>query len=223
MKHQPFENYVLVEGAIVAQPANRPDPEPTTAYFLVKRFVDVAVSLLLLPVLFVSAIVLLFVNPRRNKGPLFFVQTRMGQDCEPFQAIKFRSMTVADEIARGVNDPLETDRITPLGNWLRRTRIDELPQVLNVLKGDMSLIGPRPDYFEHAKVLVDTIPGYRERHNVIPGISGYAQTEVGYADSSELIRDKVKADAHYIENRSVALEAWIFWRTILTVVSRKGA
>jgi lipopolysaccharide/colanic/teichoic acid biosynthesis glycosyltransferase len=178
---------------------------------------------LLAPVMIVTSLALLFLNPAKNRGPLFYVQTRMGKDCKPFRAIKFRSMTCAPVIERGANDPLETHRITKLGDFLRRSRLDETPQIINVLKGDMSLVGPRPDYIVHAQEYVETIAGYKDRHAVRPGISGYAQTEVGYVESMDGTRDKVAADLFYIKNRSLRLEAWIVWRTIQTVVCRGGA
>lgn len=147
----------------------------------------------------------------------------MGLGCKPFKAIKFRSMRVAAKAGRSANDPLELDRITPLGRILRKSRFDELPQVLNVLRGDMSLIGPRPDYIHHARRYIRTIPGYRERHLVRPGISGLAQTEYGYVQGDEATRCKVRYDLFYIRNASVALELWIFWRTIRVVSNRQGS
>jgi lipopolysaccharide/colanic/teichoic acid biosynthesis glycosyltransferase len=197
--------------------------EPSFLYAGVKRTFDIVMCVVLAPVMIVTSLVLLVLNPSRNRGPLFYVQTRMGKDCQPFRAIKFRSMTCADVIERGANDPLETDRITRLGNFLRRSRLDEVPQIINVLKGEMSLVGPRPDYIVHAQEYVETIEGYEERHSVRPGISGYAQTEVGYAESVDATREKVVADLHYIKNRSLGLEAWIVWRTIQTVICRGGA
>jgi lipopolysaccharide/colanic/teichoic acid biosynthesis glycosyltransferase len=197
--------------------------DPVWHYYTAKFIFDISMSILLLPVLILTSLILLVVNPFKNKGPLFYVQTRMGKNCDPFQAIKFRSMTVADAIDRGANDPLETHRITRLGNLLRRLRLDEVPQIINVIKGEMSLVGPRPDYIEHAKVYVDTIPGYIERHAVRPGISGFAQTEVGYAEGLEATRVKVEADLQYIKNRTLALEAWIVWRTLQIVIKRGGA
>ena len=192
-------------------------------FFVVKRLVDILCCLLLLPLLVVVSLVLLVTNPTWNTGPLFFIQDRMGQGCKKFRAIKFRSMTAATGAARGALDPLETDRITPLGNFLRKSRIDELPQILNVLFGDMSLIGPRPDFYEHAQEYIKTIPGYRARHAVKPGISGFAQTEVGYADCLDSVGAKVKADLFYIRNRHLLVEFWIFWRTLVTVFGRHGA
>lgn len=196
---------------------------PSLQFQVAKRGFDVVVSLMLVPVYLVACAVLLLANPHFNRGKLLFVQPRMGQGTKPFQALKFRSMTDAPAVARGAHDPLETDRITKLGRFLRKSRIDELPQIFNVLKGEMSLIGPRPDFYAHAEEYLKTVPGYRARYSVRPGISGYAQTEVGYADNLDAVSAKVAADLYYIRNRRLRLEAWIVWRTLQTVFGRHGA
>ena len=188
-----------------------------------KRGVDIVVSLALLPALVLCGMTLLLLNPIYNRGPLFFVQTRMGRGCRPFRAIKFRSMSEAPTVRRAADEPLETDRITPLGGIIRKFRIDELPQVLNVLKGDMSLIGPRPDFYDHALDYVQLVPGYRDRHAVRPGISGLAQTELGYIEGINATRRKVEVDLYYIRNTTLRLELWIFWRTLAVVLGRAGA
>jgi len=169
------------------------------------------------------ATLLFILNPFFNRGPLFFVQERMGRNCLPFKAIKFRSMMHVGEILRGHEDPIEIDRITPLGRFMRKCRIDELPQIINVLKGEMSLIGPRPDYFEHAKAFQASVPGYTERHVIRPGISGLAQIEVGYTQGCEATRKKVAADLRYIRNAGFRMEAWLVWKTLVTVLGFKGA
>lgn len=192
-------------------------------FALSKRAFDIIVSILLLPVLAVATVIVFIVNPFMNKGKLFFVQVRMGKDCKAFAAIKFRSMTAVDRMTRGADDPLETERITRFGCFLRKSRVDELPQLINVLKGDMSLIGPRPDYFHHARRYVRCVPGYRTRHSIRPGISGLAQTEVGYVEGSDATKIKVRADAYYINNASFKLDTWIFYRTLMIILGRKGA
>ncbi len=192
------------------------------SYYLAKRGLDLAVGAPLFVVMLVVGVVLLVLNPFFNKGPLFYIQSRMGKDCVPFRAYKFRSMVCCDAIARGPFDPVEHLRITRLGRVLRRTRLDELPQVINVLRGQMSLIGPRPDYLEHAMTYIEQVPGYRQRHRVLPGISGYAQTEVGYVDGLEGVHAKVAADLFYLRNASLRFDMWIFWRTVLVVMGRKG-
>jgi lipopolysaccharide/colanic/teichoic acid biosynthesis glycosyltransferase len=191
-------------------------------YLWAKRIFDVSVSLLLMPVLFVAGFVLLLLNPFYNRGPLFFIQTRMGQDCRGFRAVKFRTMTDVQEVERRADDPLEHDRITPLGHFLRRSRIDELPQILNVLVGQMSLIGPRPDFYDHALVYLDVVPGYRERHSMKPGISGLAQTELGYIEGLAATERKAAVDLYYIRNACLKMDSWVFWRTLCVVLGRGG-
>lgn len=190
---------------------------------LQKRIFDWAFALALVLPLVLSAIALLFLNPFLNTGPLIFRQERMGIGCQPFTAYKFRSMSAKAGKSRGAFDALETDRITKLGRWLRRLRIDELPQIINVLRGEMSMIGPRPDSYAHACVYVQEIPGYRDRHQVLPGITGLAQTQIGYVDGLEGIQRKVAADAHYIRHAGLALDLWITWRTLGVVLARRGS
>lgn len=192
-------------------------------FWTLKRSFDVFFSLLLMPLLVLFAVVLVGLNPIFNSGPLFFVQIRMGRDCRAFGAIKFRSMIPAERVSRSYDDPIEHDRIRPLGRFLRRTRIDELPQIINVLRGEMSLIGPRPDYFSHAKVFMRTIPEYRLRHSVRPGISGLAQVTLGYAVGTERTRAKARADIEYIRNIGYAMDVRVFFRTIQTVLLRRGS
>lgn len=210
-------------GAFAQDAINRPDDRGKFRLFdISKRSFDIVVGLILLIPLAITAIVLLVLNPALNKGPLIYPQVRMGRNCKPFIALKFRSMIPAARVQRGADDPVESDRITRLGAVLRKTRLDELPQVLNVLWGDMSLIGPRPDYIHHARRYLKTVPGYRVRHAVRPGISGLAQTEVGYVASSEATVRKVQADLYYIRNSGFALDTWIFWRTLVVVFRRLG-
>ncbi len=180
-------------------------------------------AIVLLPALALVTVGLLILNPFFNKGPLFFLQDRMGHQCRPFAAFKFRSMSCQAQGERGAFDALETHRITRLGHYLRKMRLDELPQIINVLRGEMSLIGPRPDSLEHARVYVRTVPGYRARHCIRPGISGLAQTEVGYVEDRAALDRKVAADLHYAARCSIRLDLWIAWRTVVVVFGRGGA
>jgi lipopolysaccharide/colanic/teichoic acid biosynthesis glycosyltransferase len=211
---------ITSEVAVVSKAAS--SHSGSTVFRIAKRFFDVTISIFLLPVVAVAAFFVLLLNPFLNPGPLFLKQERMGRHCRPFVAYKFRSMLCATVIERGAGDPLEHHRISKFGRFLRRSRLDELPQVVNVLKGDMSLIGPRPDYLPHAEVFLVEVPGYRERHAVRPGISGLAQTEVGYVQGPAETRRKVLADLYYIRNAGFLLETWIVWRTLCTVFGRKG-
>jgi len=188
-----------------------------------KRSFDIVVAIAALPLILLTALVLMVINPIWNAGPLFFLQTRMGQSCRPFRAVKFRTMHPAHEIMRGPDDPLEADRITPLGQFLRRLRIDELPQFINVLLGHMSLIGPRPDYWDHATHYLDFIPGYRQRHEVRPGITGLAQVDGGYAEGVNATVDKTRHDLRYIRGSGIAMELYVLWRTIYVVLTGFGA
>lgn len=187
-----------------------------------KRLFDVCVALVLLPVLVGFAVALVVLNPFVNAGPLFFVQERMGRGCRPFHALKFRTMSVVNASSRGAFDPVEAERITPFGRALRRLRIDELPQILNVLRGEMSMIGPRPDAIAHARTYLQQVPFYADRYAIRPGISGYAQTEIGYVEGMAALRRKVAADLYYLDHASWRLDLWIVWRTLAVILGREG-
>ena len=191
-------------------------------FWINKRIFDIILCLLLLPLLFIIAIILLVLNPFLNPGRLFFIQKRMGKNCEFFSVIKFRTMTNVKEITRKHDDPIETNRITPLGKVLRKTRIDELPQILNVLKGDMSLIGPRPDYYVHALEYLKNVEGYRERHAIRPGITGLSQIRLGYVETLEATSKKTSIDNYYIHNLSYIIELKIILNTILIIIRGLG-
>ena len=191
-------------------------------FWINKRVFDIVVSLFLLPLLFTIGIILLVFNLFFNQGRLLFIQKRMGKNCEVFFAIKFRTMTHVKEITRKCDDPIETNRITPLGKVLRKTRIDELPQILNVLVGDMSFIGPRPDYYVHALVYLENVEGYRERYAIRPGITGLSQIRLGYVETLEATSKKTSIDNYYINNLSYIIELKIILNTILIVMRGLG-
>ena len=191
-------------------------------FWINKRIFDIILCLLLLPLLLVISIILLFFNLFFNPGELFFIQKRMGKNCEFFFTIKFRTMTHIKEITRKYNDPVEINRITPLGRILRKMRIDELPQILNVLKGDMSLIGPRPDYYIHALEYLKNVEGYRERHTIRPGITGLSQIRLGYVETLEATSKKTSIDNYYIQNLSYIIELKIILNTILIIIRGLG-
>ena len=198
-------------------------------YGFQKRVFDIFVSCALLAVLAPICVGLLILNPVLNRGPLFFFQERMGKDCHRFTTWKFRSMTAHDTEGkdagtgvRGAFDRLDSHRITALGRFLRKSRVDELPQIINVLRGEMSLVGPRPDAFSHAQTYLDEIPGYRARFAVLPGISGLAQLEVGYVDDRDGVSRKVAADLHYLSAASMWNDLRIAKRTVATVLLCRG-
>lgn len=180
---------------------------------MLKRTLDITVSFSALivsaPVILGTAIV---INKKIGK-PIFFKQTRPGKDEKPFEILKFRTMT--DE--RDLNGELlpDKDRMTKTGDFIRKTSIDELPQLINVLKGDLSLVGPRP-------LLMDYLPLYteeqRKRHLVKPVITGWAQVNGRNTISWE---EKFKLDVWYVENQSFKLDMFILYKTIMNVIKRK--
>ena len=188
-------------------------------FWVYKRTFDIGISLLLLPFLIFFSIILFLLNIFFNKGTIYFVQKRMGKDCKPFYAIKFRSMTKVDLVIRKYSDPLELNRITRLGHILRKTKIDELPQILNVIKGDMSLIGPRPDYYDHALSFIEHIPYYQGRHVIRPGITGLSQIRLGYAEGLFETKKKSKVDIFYVKNLCFCLDLKILIGTILIIIN----
>jgi lipopolysaccharide/colanic/teichoic acid biosynthesis glycosyltransferase len=187
-----------------------------------KRIFDISVCTLLLPILFIVSIILLIINIPFNSGSLFFIQDRMGKDCVAFPAMKFRTMAHVKEITRKYDEPIEANRITSLGKILRKSRIDELPQILNVLRGEMSLIGPRPDYYVHALEYLKNVKGYRERHIIRPGITGLSQIRLGYAEGLEATAEKVSVDTYYIQNVNYIIELKIIVNTIITIIRGMG-
>ena len=191
-------------------------------FWINKRLFDIILSILLLPLLLTFAVILLPLNKFFNSGSLFFVQDRMGKNCCIFSAIKFRTMQHTKEITRKYDDPIEVHRITSLGKILRKSRIDELPQILNVLVGDMSLIGPRPDYYVHALEYLKKIKGYQERHNVRPGITGLSQIRLGYVEGLEATKKKVFIDNYYIQNMGYIIEFKIIINTIIIIFRGMG-
>tara|TARA_B110000003_G_scaffold268664_1_gene298614 strand:- start:175 stop:666 length:492 start_codon:yes stop_codon:yes gene_type:complete len=161
-------------------------------------------------------------NPFLNPGGIFFIQKRMGKDCKSFFAIKFRTMFHVKEITRKYDEPIETNRITPLGGILRKMRIDELPQILNVLKGDMSIIGPRPDYYTYALEYLKNVEGYRERHTIRPGITGLSQIRLGYVETVDGTSQKACIDNYYIKNVGYLIELKIIINTLIIIIRGLG-
>ena len=191
-------------------------------FWINKRLFDIFICLLLIPLLFIISIIVLFFNFFFNRGSLFFIQDRMGKGCSVFSAVKFRTMLPVKEISRKYDDPIEIDRITPFGKILRKSRIDELPQILNVLKGEMSLIGPRPDYYIHALEYLKNVNGYRERYIIRPGITGLSQIRLGYAEGLEATAKKASIDNYYIQNVSYTIELNIIINTFSTIIRGMG-
>jgi lipopolysaccharide/colanic/teichoic acid biosynthesis glycosyltransferase len=179
-----------------------------------KRLLDVVLSLVALVLLALPLLVLTWEVRRKLGSPVFFRQMRPGLHGRPFRMLKFRTMTDA----RGCDGRLlpDADRLTPFGRFLRASSLDELPELFNVLKGDMSLVGPRP-------LLIEYLPLYSSeqacRHDVRPGITGWAQVNGRNALSWE---HKFKLDVWYVDNRSLWLDLRILWLTVRKVLMREG-
>lgn len=179
-----------------------------------KRFIDVLISFIALTILALPLAVLSWIVLQKLGSPIFFTQRRPGLDGVPFEMVKFRTMTSE----RGPDGELLSDsaRLTGFGRWLRATSLDELPELWNVLKGEMSLVGPRP-------LLMQYLPLYSaeqaRRHEVRPGVTGWAQVNGRNAISWE---EKFKLDVWYVDNQCLWLDIKILWLTVKTVVVRDG-
>jgi lipopolysaccharide/colanic/teichoic acid biosynthesis glycosyltransferase len=155
-----------------------------------------------------------------SKGPIFFLSKRTGKNNKVFNLFKFRTMREEgnDRKMTAVNDP----RITRFGKFMRKTRIDEIPQVINILKGDLSFVGPRPERPEFVAKLEEAIPFYKERLLVKPGATGWAVVNEYHSPSIEDSIKKLQFDLFYIKNRSIYLDLTIILKTIATILGKKG-
>ena len=187
-----------------------------------KRILDIVFSIIFgVPTIVILPVIAGLVK-LTSRGPVFYRQKRIGKNEKVFEIVKFRSM-VQDAEKNGAQWADKKDqRITKIGKILRKTRIDELPQLWNVLKGDMSFIGPRPERPEFIEELQKQIPHYAMRHLVKPGLTGWAQIKFPYGASVEDAMEKLQYDLYYIKNRSFVLDLAILARTVATVISREG-
>jgi sugar transferase (PEP-CTERM system associated) len=159
-----------------------------------------------------------------SRGPILFRQERVGYNGQPFTILKFRSMSQDAEAKSGAVWASKDDpRATPVGRWLRKLRLDELPQLINVIQGEMALVGPRPERPEFVAVLQEKMPYYRQRHCVKPGITGWAQINHKYGDTVQDTLIKLEFDLYYIKHVSWSLDAYIIFHTLKTVLFGRGA
>jgi len=190
---------------------------------VVKRLIDIVLAGALLSAIFPFLIPVALLVKLTSPGPVFYFQQRVGMHGRPFTIYKFRSMTVDAEKHTGATWAKENDpRVTPFGAFMRKTRIDELPQLFNVLKGDMSFIGPRPERPEFVEQISKLTPYYQDRHAVKPGITGWAQVMYPYGASFGDALEKLRYDLYYIKNLSFFLEILIVLETVKVVLLRKG-
>jgi exopolysaccharide biosynthesis polyprenyl glycosylphosphotransferase len=188
-----------------------------------KRLLDIIASFIILiitlPVIIITAIAIKL----ESKGPVFFKQERSGMNGTIFRIIKFRSMYEDAEKHTGpIWSSKDDPRVTRIGKIIRRVRIDELPQLINVLKGEMSIVGPRPERPFFVEKLSEEIPYYKRRLKVRPGITGWAQVKHKYDESVEDVKIKLRYDLFYIENMSLRMDFKIIVRTIFVVLFGQG-
>jgi lipopolysaccharide/colanic/teichoic acid biosynthesis glycosyltransferase len=192
-------------------------------YLRCKRLLDICITLALAPLLILLAASIALLICLSMGRPIFFWQERIGRDSIPFRMVKFRTM-IQNAETLGVTYTLQDDkRITRLGALLRRLRLDELPQFYNVLKGDMSLIGPRPEETTLVENFTKNIPLYQIRHWLKPGITGWAQVMHGYAAGERGMLEKLQYDMFYLKNISLWLDLIIIYRTIVIVLTGFGS
>jgi exopolysaccharide biosynthesis polyprenyl glycosylphosphotransferase len=192
-------------------------------FWLAKRLADIVLSVLGLAVLALLIPCVALANRISSRGPLIYRQVRVGRGGRNFTVIKFRTMCPDAEQDTGAVWAQAGDvRITPAGRWLRKTRLDELPQLLNVLRGEMSLIGPRPERPEFVEDLARQIPFYRARLSAKPGLTGWAQVRFGYGNSVDDARTKLEYDLYYVRHASFYLDALIVLKTIGVMLRLQG-
>jgi len=188
-----------------------------------KRFTEFALSLigllLLSPLILIISILIKIDSP----GSVFYKQERVGENGKEFKLLKFRSMVESAEANGPVWAGKNDDRITRIGRWIRKWRLDEIPQMVNVLEGDMSLVGPRPERAYFVEILRKEIPFYDQRFCVKPGITGWAQVKYQYGASKDDALEKLMYDLYYIKNLSPLYDLLIIFETIKVVLSGKGA
>jgi lipopolysaccharide/colanic/teichoic acid biosynthesis glycosyltransferase len=202
---------------------------PNLAYRKFKRLFDIALSIALLPILILPLVIVALLVRLDSTGPILFVQERMGYRGQPFRMFKFRTMHVRNPVADAAAAREEaitvTDdkRVTRIGRFLRHSRIDEIPQIINVLRGEMSWIGPRPEAVQLSLWYEAELPFYRYRHIVRPGISGWAQVNQGHVASLVDVHQKLHFDFYYIKNFSAWLDILISLRTIHIMMTGFGS
>lgn len=198
---------------------------PTLTYNKLKRLIDLVCAIVVLPILLPLLALVGIAIKLDSPGPAFFVQRRMGYRGKFFRMIKFRTMTVTENGENRIASVTQHNdqRVTRIGRLLRPTRIDELPQVFNILRGEMSWIGPRPEAVSLSSEYASKIANYRYRHLVRPGLSGWAQVNQGHVTSVEDVQAKLCYDFYYVKNVSLWLDIVIALRTLNVIVTGFGA
>jgi sugar transferase (PEP-CTERM system associated) len=189
----------------------------------IKKVIDLLVSLLGLLVFLPLCVIIALAIKLDSRGPVFYRQERVGQDGRLFSLIKFRSMTVDAEKDGPVWAVVNDQRVTRVGRWLRKLRLDEITQIINVIRGEMSIVGPRPERPFFVKKLEKEVPFYSHRHAVMPGITGWAQILYPYGATREDAQEKLKYDLYYIKHMSPIMDLRIISETAKIVLLGRGS
>lgn len=193
-------------------------------YQRLKRLMDIGIAVLVVPVFAIVVPVVWVLNRIANQGPLFFSQQRVGHQGSVFRIHKFRTMLPDSQQPDGGGEWTSVDdpRITKVGGFLRRSHLDELPQLINVLLGDLSIVGPRPEQPRYVEELTEKIPFYGLRHAVRPGMTGWAQVKYPYGASVEDSLEKLQYDLYYLRHQSLALDVRVIVRTFSSILFGQG-
>jgi lipopolysaccharide/colanic/teichoic acid biosynthesis glycosyltransferase len=189
-------------------------------YGRVKRIADIVLALAGVVVLVPLSVIVVAGNTLANRGPILYRQMRLGKNGQVFEMIKFRTMR--SNSADGGWTSLRDPRVTPFGRWLRRAHLDELPQVVNILRGELSIVGPRPEQPKYAEELREKIPFYDMRQRVRPGLTGWAQVKYRYAASESDALEKLQYEFYYLRHQDLSLDVRIVGRTLRSVFLRDG-
>jgi sugar transferase (PEP-CTERM system associated) len=195
----------------------------STLQQLFRRLLSLTVSFIALVICLPFIPLIILAVRLSSPGPIFFSQSRVGQRGRLFTVYKFRTMRKDAEAQGAVWAAKDDPRVTPIGRFMRNTRLDEIPQLWNVLRGDMAFVGPRPERPEFVQWLSREIPFYDLRHMIRPGITGWAQVRYRYGASLEETKRKLEYDLYYVKHQSIGLDLLIMFETIKTIILRRGA
>ena len=228
--HDASEFYESVEGRIDSTLINKKWMLETSGFGIlhnriqqnIKRILDISISSILLIVMFIPMILCGLIIMIDSKGPIFFRQKRVGLGNKVFKIIKFRTMKLHDKNDYSLYASDEDVRITKFGKFMRKTRMDELPQLICIFRGEMSFIGPRPEWIELAKEYSVKIPNYNLRHLIKPGITGWAQVNYPYGENLDDTIKKLEYDLYYMKHQTFLLDILIVMKTIRIVLFGQG-